>query len=343
MKRRDFLCHTIAGMGALPAVRFCQWGGGTSIESAGSAARAPLRAPALLPLPRHLTWTGEKFELDRLLQVVYPAGAGSDIRRVADVLAAQMQQDEGRSVRVQSEERIRPGAGVIRLMLEDVAPPAGREEAYRLRVAEEAVHPEAPSATGLFWGAQTLRQLHVARKEESSFLAGCEVEDWPAFTVRGLMHDTGRNYIGQVQRTGAGHVPLGLLKEQIRVMARYKMNLFHWHLTEDIAWRLEIEEYPELTDPDTMLRNKGMYYTQAEARELDAFARARHVTLLPEIDMPGHSAAFERATGVPMQSEEGKRILKDVLCEVCAVLKGRTSIWVPTRSRQESIRTFFLR
>ncbi len=322
MKRRDFLCKTIAGVGAMPAARFGQWVDMRTSECTGHSPDTLRRVPALLPLPQDLTWTGRDFTLDRPLQITYPTRTGGDVKRIAGSLAERLRRSGARSVQVQPEGALRPGSGVIRLALEDVATPVNREEACRLHVTEAAVHLKAPSATGLFWGVQTLRQLLVTQSDAPSFLAGCEIEDWPAFTVRGLMHDTGRNYVGLTQRTGAAFVPLGLLKEQIQEMARYKMNLFHWHLTEDIAWRLEIEQYPQLTRPDVMLRNKGQYYTQAEARELIAFARAHHVTILPEIDMPGHSDAFERAMGVSMQSDEGRRILKDVLREVCAVFEG---------------------
>jgi N-acetyl-beta-hexosaminidase len=134
----------------------------------------------------------------------------------------------------------------------------------------------------------------------------CTITDWPAFSWRGYMIDVGRNYM-----------EMNLLKQQIDVMAAYKLNVFHFHATEDIAWRIAIKQYPQLTSPEFMLRNKGMYYSEDEIKELIAYCKERHITFVPEIDMPGHSAAFKRAMGVDMQSDSGIVILKNILKEFC--------------------------
>ena len=107
------------------------------------------------------------------------------------------------------------------------------------------------------------------------------------------------------------------LKGQIEVMSRYKLNIFHFHFTEDIAWRLAIKRYPQLTAPENMLRNKGMYYTTSEMKEMIAYCKERYITLVPEIDMPGHSAAFKRAMGFDMQSDSGLVVVKNILQEFC--------------------------
>jgi hypothetical protein len=112
-------------------------------------------------------------------------------------------------------------------------------------------------------------------------------------------------------------IEMNLLKQQIDVMAAYKLNVFHFHATEDIAWRIAIKQYPQLTSPEFMLRNKGMYYSEDEIKELIAYCKERHITFVPEIDMPGHSAAFKRAMGVDMQSDSGIVILKNILKEFC--------------------------
>src|SRR5699024_3299328 len=106
------------------------------------------------------------------------------------------------------------------------------------------------------------------------------------------------------------------IKQQIDVMARYKLNVFHFHLTEDVAWRLQVKKYPQLIDQQFMTRNKGQCYTIDEMHDLIRYCKDRFITLVPEIDMPGHSAAFKRAMGVDMQSEEGLNIMKDILREV---------------------------
>lgn len=120
------------------------------------------------------------------------------------------------------------------------------------------------------------------------------------------MHDVGRSYI-----------PVEELKREISLLSRYKINVFHWHLTENQAWRLECKKYPQLNAPENMEREKGKYYRLEEARQLVEFCKQHQVLLIPEIDMPGHSAAFERTFKTDMQSEKGTQILKDIIDEVC--------------------------
>jgi hypothetical protein len=148
---------------------------------------------------------------------------------------------------------------------------------------------------------QTIRQL-----KQGEYLPGCEIEDWPAFPWRGYMVDVGRNFMS-----------VNLLKQQIDVMAKYKLNIFHFHLTEDIAWRVEIPGFPQLTKAETMIRNKGSFYSVSQMKDLISYCKERNITMVPEIDMPGHSAAFERAMGVKMQSAEGKKIMKKILESFC--------------------------
>ena len=120
------------------------------------------------------------------------------------------------------------------------------------------------------------------------------------------MIDVGRNYQS-----------MELLKQQIDIMSKYKFNIFHFHPTEDIAWRIAIKQYPQLTEPEHMLRDKGEYYTEADIKELIAYCKERYITFVPEIDMPGHSAAFRRAMKTDMQSDTGLAIVKNILTEIC--------------------------
>ena len=121
---------------------------------------------------------------------------------------------------------------------------------------------------------------------------------------------------------GRTYVSLEELKREVDIFSQFKVNVFHLHLTENEAWRLESRRYPQLHAPESMLRQPGKFYTQDEMRELDAYCRERGVTLIPEIDMPGHSGAFERATGFGMQTPEGKAILKELLAEASEVFSG---------------------
>lgn len=181
-----------------------------------------------------------------------------------------------------------------------------QEEAYHLSITPKKIILEATTPKGMYWGKQTLEQLKFTINKKT-FLPQCEITDWPAFRIRGFMHDVGRSFI-----------PVEELKREISLLSRYKINVFHWHLTENQAWRLECKKYPQLNAPENMERENGKFYTLEEARQLVEFCKQHQVLLIPEIDMPGHSAAFERTFKTDMQSEKGTQILKDIIDEVCA-------------------------
>ncbi len=194
----------------------------------------------------------------------------------------------------------------IDLLLEPNGAFIQQPEGYALTVTGGSVQLRAATVRGLFWGYQTLRQLHQA--EPQPVLPGCVISDYPAFAIRGFMHDVGRSFI-----------PVERLKQHIAVLARYKINTFHWHMTEDLAWRLQSDSIPNLTDPSVTKRFPGQFYTKQQAREIADFCKGHQVLLIPEIDMPGHSAAFQRATGHDMQSDSGKVLVKKLLREVCTL------------------------
>lgn len=181
-----------------------------------------------------------------------------------------------------------------------------QEEAYHLLITKKGIILEATTPKGMYWGRQTLEQLKYT-KNKKTWVPQCDITDWPAFRIRGFMHDVGRSYI-----------PVEELKREISLLSRYKINVFHWHLTENQAWRLECRKYPQLNATENMEREKGKYYTLEEARQLVEFCKQHQVLLIPEIDMPGHSAAFERTFKTDMQSKKGTQILKDIIDEVCA-------------------------
>ena len=141
-----------------------------------------------------------------------------------------------------------------------------------------------------YWALETLRQL----TDEQNRVPDVEIHDWAAYPVRGFMHDVGRNY-----------QPLPMLKRTIDLMARYKLNLFHWHLTDNPAWRIECKCYPQLNDARFQRkgRDEGKFYTYDEIRELIAYAAERGIMVMPEIDMPGHSQFFTATFGFTMDSE----------------------------------------
>lgn len=178
------------------------------------------------------------------------------------------------------------------------------DEAYSISVGDNNIDIKALTPTGVIRAAQTLAQLAM----ESETIAGADISDWPAFKLRGYMHDVGRSFISVDE-----------LKKHIRLLSAFKVNTFHWHMTENQAWRFEVKAYPQLTSSASMTRYAGQFYTQEQIREVLAEAKKYGVTVIPEIDMPGHAAAFERAMGFEMQTAQGKEVLKKVLTEVADV------------------------
>jgi hexosaminidase len=231
-------------------------------------------------------------------------------------------------------------SGAITLRLRPDAPEG--VEAYRLEVTPERIDVTACDARGLFYGIQTLRQLVAASPQA---VPAVRIEDGPRFPYRGLHLDVGRHFF-----------PVEFIKKYIDLLAAFKLNTFHWHLTEDQGWRLEIKKYPRLTEvgawrKETIVGHArrgpkgydgtphGGFYTQEQAREVVAYARERGVTVLPEIEMPGHSlaalAAYPEYANVPGPFEvrttwgisdevfsptEGTfRFLEDILREVMGI------------------------
>jgi len=187
-------------------------------------------------------------------------------------------------------------------------PEAGRhqDEAYSMTIDTCRVIITAVTPTGALRARQTLSQL-----VEASGIKCCTVTDWPAFPHRGFMQDCGRSYIS-----------VGELCTEIRALASMKMNVFHWHLTENQAWRLESRAYPKLNSAETMTRQRGKYYTGEDVRRVMALCDSLGVKLIPEIEVPGHSAAFTRCFGFDMQSPEGVPVVRTLLEEACELFRG---------------------
>ncbi|WP_086478201.1 family 20 glycosylhydrolase [Arenibacter amylolyticus] len=165
------------------------------------------------------------------------------------------------------------------------------QEAYTLKI-DKKITITAPTEKGAYYGLQSLAQV-IREKGRSWSLPQLDIKDWPAFKIRGFMHDTGRNYQSVAQ-----------LKEQIDVLAKYKYNIFHWHLTDDPGWRLESKLYPELKADSSFSRHVGKYYTQEDFKEILAYSKERQITVIPEFDIPGHTRAFRKAFGIKTMKEE---------------------------------------
>lgn len=180
------------------------------------------------------------------------------------------------------------------------------EEAYTLEVTNKKIIISASDYSGFFNGLQTLRQL-IKKKKNKYEIPLCIISDKPAFKIRGVMLDVGRNFVS-----------IDFIKNLVRRLSHYKINLLHLHLTDNPGWRVEIKKHKELTDSNTFwkTRQPGKYYTQDELKNLCIYCDSLGIRVMPEIDMPGHSAAFAKAINADMQSERGISVLKEALDEI---------------------------
>ena len=199
-----------------------------------------------------------------------------------------------------------------------VSPKVTSPEGYVLTIHQKGITIEGGSSAGVFYGIQTLRKSIASRQ-----IPAAVVTDAPRFTWRGMHLDCSRHFFS-----------VDFVKKFIDLLALHNMNRFHWHLTDDQGWRIEIKKWPKLisvgsnrsgtiigtnSDIDDGIPYGG-YYTQDEAREIVAYAAARHITVIPEIDMPGHMLAALASypelgcTGGPYQVGHYWGVYKDVLC-----------------------------
>ena len=257
----------------------------------------------LLPKPQEITATEDvaAFSLNGSVTINYSEGAEKCalLEEFFTSNGCTLTQSGGKAVNVTMVESI-PGAYDYALYGYD-------NEAYTLQVTADAINITAVKPIGVIRAAQTLVQM-AEGWDGAAALEAATVKDWPAFKLRGYMHDVGRSFISADE-----------LVKQVELFSRFKVNTFHWHLTENQAWRFQVKAYPELTSSQSMTRFAGQYYTQDDCKRVLEAAKKHGVVVVPEIDMPGHSEAFQRAMGFGMQTAEGKVVLKKVLDEVCEV------------------------
>lgn len=198
------------------------------------------------------------------------------------------------------------------------------KEAYNVQIDKNNIRIKAATSNGLFYGMQSLIQLLPLSKTNSIKIPCCIINDAPRFEYRGLHLDCGRHFM-----------PISFIKKYLDAMALHKLNTFHWHLTEDQGWRIEIKQYPELMTTGSCRAgtiignypgtgNDGTrycgYYTQDEIKEIVQYASNRFITVIPEIEMPGHSSAalaaypFLGCTGGPYQVQQTWGVFDDVYC-----------------------------
>ncbi|MDE0896380.1 MAG: family 20 glycosylhydrolase [Planctomycetota bacterium] len=282
-------------------IAFCLIQSGTVSAQNGAMASVAANRPALIPKPRQLKWDSGSFPLARIHVVDVASVSPSLERQIRDFV----NENGGEVGTWTSGGTAEPSAREPQIFLQVGGLEASSSiEAYSIGIDEAQVRVTSNSEVGLFRALATLRQL-AAR---SGALPACKIVDWPAFEVRGFMHDVGRNFQS-----------VGLLERWIDVMAFYKLNVLHFHLTEYPGWRLESALHPEVTSAASMwpTRKPGQHYTYAELKGLIGYARDRHVRLVPEFDLPGHSEALRKATGLTMGDEGMIDVLEDLLGEFC--------------------------
>lgn len=271
----------------------------------------------VVPLPNEITpMEGKAFMLDNRVKILYPEG-DADMQRNAGFLAGYVLESTGKTLAVEAGAT-GSHAIVLRLGLQTENP-----EAYLLEVNEDQVTITGSSAAGVFYGIQTLRKSLPVAKDAQVVLPPVRVNDAPRFAYRGMMLDVCRHFFS-----------LDSVKRYIDILALHNINRFHWHLTDDQGWRIEIKKYPQLTQigsqrKETVIgRNSGKYdgipyggyYTQEEAREIVAYAKDRYITVIPEFEMPGHMqgvlAAFPElgCTGGPYDVWTQWGVSEDVIC-----------------------------
>lgn len=262
-------------------------------------------ATTLLPLPKHyVEQGGVAFHkpAQSTLQI-----AGSEVLPMLDLWLSEHQVKSQYQANTTTADIILEKVATIP-SAHYIALKGYANEAYILKVTSRNILIQYVDTIGAIRAVQTLAQLAQKGGTSGIHLPQVDIQDWPAFNVRGYMHDVGRSFLSVEE-----------LKRQIDLFSRFKVNTFHWHLTENQAWRLEIKSFPQLTQAKNMTRFAGKFYTQSQVREVIDYARIRGVYVIPEVDMPGHSQAFERAMGHSMQTDVGVEELKTILNEVCAL------------------------
>lgn len=251
----------------------------------------------LIPYPANLTRNEGTFNLNQLTAITTPAGDEA-VARYAQEFATQLEKTSGIKVPVN------PTTAATSLVMTKDATLA--HEAYKLTVNEAGINIAAADSTGFFYAIQTLKQLmpHAIYNRSGASTAidwtvPCvEIADQPQLGHRGYMLDVARHFFSKTE-----------VKRILDIMATYKMNRFHWHLTDDQGWRIDIPEYPKLAQVGAVRKGsfvnaggsskffddteygRGMYYTLDDLREIVAYAKSLNIEIIPEIDLPGHMVA----------------------------------------------------
>lgn len=271
----------------------------------------------IIPLPQEVSITnGGSFVLTPSTSIIYPEG-NDLLKQAGEFLASYIKEATGYAPKVATAKSSKP----IHLSIDkSISNPEG----YRLTVTPEGIELAGATEAGVFYGVQTLRKSIPAVAEGMNIeLPAVTINDYPRFAYRGMHLDVSRHFF-----------PADSVKKYIDILALHNMNTFHWHLTDDQGWRIEIKKYPELTKIGSQRKqtvighNSGEYdgkpyggfYTQDEIRDVIAYAKERFITIIPEIDLPGHQQAALATypelgcTGGPYDVWQQWGVSEDVIC-----------------------------
>jgi hexosaminidase len=271
----------------------------------------------LIPQPVKAEVHDGSMELNNDTRIIFASG-NKELAETASLMADFLRERTG--LDISTSDNLSEKNNVICLALDPDLENLTKE-GYTLFIDQVMIELSSTSPEGIFRGFQTLRQLLPAEIEKidgasgkSIFVPAMEIIDQPRFGWRGMLLDCGRHFMS-----------VDFVKRYIDLLAYHKMNVLHWHLTEDQGWRIEIKKYPRLTEVGAWRTyddgtRYGGFYTQEQIREVVEYARKRYVTIIPEIEMPGHSVAALAAypeyscTGGPFEVETAWGVHKDVYC-----------------------------
>ena len=242
----------------------------------------------VVPLLQEVTLTnGNPFVLSPSTKIFYPEG-NDKMKKNAEFLASYIKEITGYELATATGQ---PGKGISLVIDQSIQNPEG----YQLTVSDNGIRIAGSTDAGVFYGIQTLRKSIPATAQGMNVeLPAATINDYPRFAYRGMMLDVSRHFF-----------PVDSVKTYLDILALHNQNTFHWHLSDDQGWRIEIKKYPELTQigskrKETVIgHNSGTYdgkeyggfYTQDQIRDVINYAAERHITIIPEIDMPGHQLA----------------------------------------------------
>ena len=244
----------------------------------------------VIPLPQEITEAANAapFVINSSTVICYPED-NEKLERTAHFLASYIKEVTGTEVQVSTKA----GKNGITLSVDPSV--ATAKDGYELNISSEGITVKGNTEAGVFYGIQTIyKALPITEGKTLASLPAGTIKDFPTYDFRGFMVDVGRHYF-----------PVDYLKEIIDILAMHNINYFHWHLTEDQGWRIEIKKYPKLTEIGSHRKETitapgsgefdgtpvSGFYTQEEAKEIVAYAAERFITVIPEIDMPGHMLA----------------------------------------------------